>query len=176
MMMEIGEKTREIESRGVVSFRAVRPEDEAFLLEVYGSTRAEELALTGWDPEQRDAFLKMQLDAQHVHYRGQYPSAQYLVVLLDSGPVGRLYLADKDSEIRILDVTILPEYRGAGIGTALVRDLMALSAAAGKPLTIYVETFNRSLGLFERLGFVRSGEAGYSLLLQWNPRTAAQVT
>src|SRR5215471_9771371 len=176
MMMEIGEKAIEIESRGVVSFRPVEADDGPFLLEVYGSTRAEELALTGWEQQQRDAFLKMQLDAQHVHYRGQYPSAQYIVVLLDGSRVGRLYIADRDSEIRILDVTILPEYRGAGIGTALVRHLMALSSAAGKPLTIYVETFNRSLGLFERLGFVRSGENGYSLLLQWNPQAAAHVT
>ena len=176
MLIEIGEKTIEVAGRGVVSFRAVLPEDSQFLLAVYGSTRLEELALTNWDQQQRDAFLKMQLDAQHVHYRGQYPSAQYLLVLLNGRHIGRLYIADKGSEIRILDVTILPEYRGSGIGTALVLHLMTYSSAVGKPLSIYVETFNRSLGLFERLGFVRSGEAGYSLLLQWNPRTAAQVT
>ena len=174
--MDIEGKTIEVDGRGVVTFRAVLPEDSQFLLEVYGCTRAEELALTGWGSEQRDAFLKMQLDAQHVHYRGQYPSARYLLVLLDGNPVGRLYLADKDSEIRILDVTILPDYRGAGIGTALVHHLMTISSGAGKPLSIYVETFNRSLGLFERLGFVRSGENGYSLLLQWNPQAAALIT
>ena len=174
--MEIGDRAIKHNGRGVVSFRAVLPEDSQFLLAVYGSTRAEELALTNWNQQQRDAFLKMQLDAQHVHYRGQYPAAQYLLVLLDTTPVGRLYIADKDTEIRILDVTILPEYRDCGIGTALVQDLMAHSSATGKLLSIYVETFNRSLGLFERLGFVRSGENGYSLLLQWNPQTAAHAT
>src|SRR5262247_3015820 len=71
MLIEIGERSIEIEGRRVVSFRAVGPEDEPFLMEVYGSTRAEELALTGWDEQQRGAFLKMQLDAQHVHYRGK---------------------------------------------------------------------------------------------------------
>ena len=173
-MFEIREKAIEIEGGRVVSFRAVGPEDEPFLLEVYGSTRSEELALTGWDEQQRAAFLKMQLDAQHVHYRGQYPDAEYLVILVDGIGVGRLYLAETADEIRILDITVLPENRGAGVGTAIVQELMRASAASGKALGIYVESFNRSLGLFERLGFVRSGENGYSYLLRWSGETASQ--
>jgi GNAT superfamily N-acetyltransferase len=156
----------------ILSFRAVVGEDGPFLLEVYGSTRDEELALTNWDEQQRYAFLKMQLDAQHIHYRGQYLTAEYLLILLDGNPVGRLYIADIQNEIRIMDVTVLPAHRGTGIGTALVKDLMVLSSEKRKPLAIYVESFNRSLGLFERMGFVRSGENGYSLLLRWSPETA----
>jgi ribosomal protein S18 acetylase RimI-like enzyme len=164
-----------LDASRILSFRAVVGEDGPFLLEVYGSTRDEELALTNWDEQQRHAFLKMQLEAQHLHYRGQYPSAEYLVILLDGSPIGRLYLADTQSETRIMDLTVLPRYRGTGVGTALVKDLMVLSSERRKPLGIYVESFNRSLGLFERMGFVRSGENGYSLLMRWTPEAAAST-
>jgi len=159
----------------VVTFREVVAEDTPLLLEVYGSTRLDELALTNWDEQQRHAFLKMQLDAQHLHYRGHYPVAQYLVILVDGLAAGRLYVAETSEEIRILDITVLPEYRGSGIGTAIIKELMPIAAATGKPLGIYVESFSRSLGLFERLGFVRSGEIGYSFLLRWGAGTASQT-
>jgi GNAT superfamily N-acetyltransferase len=172
MTFEIGEKAIAIDGRGVVSFRPVRPEDEPFLLEVYGTTRAEELALTGWDHQQRGIFLKMQLDAQHAHYQGQYPGAEYLVILIDGAEAGRLYLAEREDEIRILDITVLPDMRGGGIGTAIIEQLKPIAGARGKDLGIYVENFNRSLGLFERLGFVRSGENGYSFLMRWSAAAA----
>lgn len=173
--MGIETKSIELDADRVLTFRPVGPADEPFLLAVYASTREEELALTGWTDQQRNAFLKMQFDAQHVHYRGQYPAARYLIIQLNQNPVGRIYIAETDDEIRVLDVTVLPEYRGGGIGTAIIRQLMQTAAAAGKPLGIYVETYNRSLGLFERLGFVRSGEAGYSFLMLWSPVTASQT-
>lgn len=169
--MEIGSKVIGIDGGRVVSFRPVGapigPEDEQFLLGVYGSTREDELALTNWDEQQRRTFLKMQLDAQHVHYRGQYPAAEYLVILVDGVAVGRLYVAETREEVRILDITVLPEYRGGGIGIAIVKELMPIAGSKGKPLGIYVESFNRSLGLFERLGFVKTAENGYSFLMHW---------
>jgi len=168
-------KPIELGGEQVITFRPVGPDDEPFLLEVYGSTRDEELALTGWDEQQRGVFLKMQLDAQHVHYRGQYPAAEYLVILMNGDAVGRVYLAQTADEIRILDITVLPEKRGAGIGTAIVEALKPVAEATDKQLGIYVESFNRSLVLFERLGFVRSGENGYSYLMRWRADSAIQT-
>ena len=46
-------------------------------------------------------------------------------------------------EIRIVDIALLPEYRGAGIGTPLLGELEDEAAAAGKPLSIHVERLNR---------------------------------
>jgi ribosomal protein S18 acetylase RimI-like enzyme len=170
--MEIGAKSIAIHGGRVVSFRPVAAGDDPFLLSVYASTREEELALTSWNNEQRAAFISMQFDAQHLHYRGEYPSAEYLLILLNWLPVGRLYIADTQKEIKILDISVLPEHRGAGIGTAIINQLIQQAQARGKALAIYVESFNRSLGLFERLGFVRSGESGYSVLLQWRAESA----
>ena len=150
-----------------ITFRPVEPDDEAFLLKVYGSTRAEELAAVPWSEAQREAFLRMQLDAQHHHYRQRYPEGNYLIILDDDRAVGRLYVARLKEQIRIMDITLLPEERGRGRGTSMLRDLMAEAEKAEKPLRIYVESFNPSLRLFERLGFSKIEEEGFHLLMEW---------
>ena len=152
-----------------ITLRDTRPEDEAFLLRVYTTTRAEEMALVPWDDEQRNSFLAMQCAAQHSHYRHQYPEASYSVILRDNSAVGRLYVMREEHDIRILDITILPEYRNGGAGTSLLQDLLDEAAAAGKRVLIYVETFNPSLRLLERLGFKNIGEEGINFLMEWRP-------
>lgn len=150
-----------------VTLRAVAPGDDAFLLQVYSSTRADEMAQVPWNEAQREAFLRMQFDAQQLHYRTHNPDATHDIILRDGQPIGRLYVARRASEIRILDITILPEHRGTGTGTALIKDLMAEAARANLPLTIYVESFNRSHKLFDRLGFTQIDDDGINHLLQW---------
>ncbi|MGH9242345.1 MAG: hypothetical protein ACRD3G_30220, partial [Vicinamibacterales bacterium] len=90
-----------------LSFRPVRPDDEAFLYEVYASTRREELALTDWDEDKKTRFLQMQFGAQHQYYQDYYPDTDFLIILLDELPVGRLYLARWPGEIRIVDLALL---------------------------------------------------------------------
>ena len=153
-----------------ILLRDVTAEDERFLREVYASTRAMELSLVPWSDEQREAFLKFQFDAQDSYYREQYPKAAYQVVLNDDNPVGRLYVARDPAELKILDITVLPQYRNAGIGTVLLRELMAEAEQAGKNVRIWVEHFNPSQNLFRRLGFSKIEENGYNHLLEWPPR------
>ena len=152
-----------------ITLRPALPEDESFLFEVYASTRAQEMALVPWDDEQRKSFLTMQFAAQHSHYRAQFPQASHSVILRDNSPVGRFYVLREESDIRILDITVLPEYRNGGIGTALLRELLDEAAQAKKRVLIYVETFNPSLRLIERLGFKSIAEEGINFLMEWRP-------
>lgn len=149
------------------TLRAAEPGDTPFLQTVYASTRAEELAATQWSAEQKAAFCQHQFAAQDAHYRQHYPTAVYSVVERQGAPVGRLYVARWEKEIRIMDVTVLPEFRGAGIGSLLIRDLQAEAQAAGKALSIHVEKFNRALNLYERLGFSMKEDKGVYLLMEW---------
>src|SRR5262249_55702303 len=165
--MDIESKQIALEDSRTVTFRPVAPDDEPFLVSVYGSTRTEELSLTDWDEARRDAFVAMQFKAQQSHYREYYPNGQQLIILVNDDAVGRLYVANIKEEIRILDITILPQHRNEGIGTPIVKELMAEAAKIGKPLRIFVESYNRSRLLFERLGFVKIDESGYSYLLEW---------
>src|SRR5262245_36223948 len=151
-----------------VHFRPIRPDDAAFLYEVYASTRTEELALVDWDEAHKAAFLHQQFTAQHQFYQERYTQTDFLLILRDAVPVGRLYVARWQDEIRIVDIALLPPSRNASIGSAILRDLLA-EAAAHKPVRIQVEKFNPALRLYERLGFAPIEDKGVYLFMEWSP-------
>ena len=151
-----------------ITLRPAGPDDYEFLIEVYGSTRAEELALVPWNNEQRDAFVRSQFNAQQEHYLKTYPGATHDIIVSNGRPVGRLYVARLDHEIRIIDITLLPAERNVGIGSYLIKQLLDDAKQTGKMTRIYVEEFNPSLRLFQRLGFSPSEQHGIHLLLQWS--------
>lgn len=141
-----------------------------FLLRLYWTTRADEMAMvTDWTDEQKEQFVRMQFQAQHAWYQEHYGDAQFELILADGIPAGRLYVHRRATEIRLVDISLLPEYRNGGIGTALLRELFAESAAMGKPVTIHVEKYNPAMRLYERLGFVPIADRGVYLLLQRTP-------
>jgi ribosomal protein S18 acetylase RimI-like enzyme len=152
-----------------VALRPAVPEDRPFLFAVYAGTRQEELAVLPWDAAQKDAFLQMQFHAQDTYYRQVYPDAAYLVILHGGEPAGRLYVHRAERELRIIDIALLPEFRGRGLGTGLLRDLLAEGAARRVPVSIYVEQFNPAQRLYRRLGFVTAGQTGIYLLMEWHP-------
>jgi ribosomal protein S18 acetylase RimI-like enzyme len=124
-----------------------------------------------WDDAQKDAFLRMQFDAQDAWWRENYADASFEVILVEGEPAGRLYVHRGESEIRIVDIALLPEHRGGGIGTSLLEDLLAEADAAGKSVTIHVERLNPALRLYERLGFALAEDKGVYLFLERPPRT-----
>lgn len=152
-----------------VMLRPIVPEDEAFLFRVYASTRAAEMALVDWSDVQKEAFLQMQFAAQRRHYQEYYPDATFDVIVFDNRPIGRLYVDRWPAEIRIVDITMLPEARGAGIGTRLLREILAEGERAGKPVSIHVERYNPAIRLYYRLGFAPVDEHGIYFLMQWSP-------
>src|ERR1700704_4763188 len=125
----------------MISLRPITPEDVSFLAGVYASTRAEELAVTGWSEEEKAVFCRRQFDAQSAHYRENYPGASLQIIERDGISIGRLYVAHWEREIRIMDIALLPEYRGSGTGTQLLRELQEEARLSGKSLTIHVERF-----------------------------------
>jgi GNAT superfamily N-acetyltransferase len=152
-----------------VELRPVEPQDKELLFRVFASTRAEELAVVAWDDAQKAAFLRAQFEAQDEWYREHYAEATFDVVLVGGEPGGRLYVHRDESEIRIVDIALLPEHRGGGVGTALLRDLLDEADATGKRVTIHVERFNPALRLYERLGFAVAEDKGVYLLLERLP-------
>ena len=54
-----------------------------------------------------------------------------------------------------IDITLLPEYRQSGIGTAILRGLLAEATRDEKPFRIHVEKFNRAQRLYKRLALPR---------------------
>lgn len=145
--------------------------DQALLLQVYGSTRADELAATGWDASTCAAFVAMQFDAQQRYYQAQFPNADQAVIEWHHPPrmtpVGRLWVDRRADALHILDIALLAPYRGLGLGTQCLRRLMAEARASCLPLTIQVECFNPARRLYGRLGFLPTGEHGLHIAMAW---------
>lgn len=145
--------------------RETKLEDEPFLLEVYASTRFEELEGLGWDDDQKQAFIRMQF-----HSRERcYPRVDDRIILLDGRPVGRMMVDRSEAAILLRDIALLTEYRNAGIGTRLIQDLMKEASSAGKPIELHVLASSPAVRLYERLGFFRNGGDAAYLEMQWKP-------
>jgi len=157
-----------------VSFRPITDEDQPLLERIYASTREDELRMVPWSEAEKEAFLRQQFHAQHTFYQERFAGAEYLIVLVEGEPAGRLYVDRREDEIRIIDIALLPEFRGRGIGGSLLEDLLDEAASVAKPVRIHVERYNRALGLYERLGFRRIGDTGVYYLLEWLPEARSE--
>lgn len=150
-----------------LSYRTAADSDRALLARIYASTRADEVASTGWPAGQQRQFLQMQFDAQDAHYRQHYPDALWLVIQKGIVPAGRLYIEDRERERRIIDIALLPEFRGRGWGEAILRDLMEAAAETGRGVSIHVEKTNPAMRLYRRLGFRTVEDKGVYDLMEW---------
>jgi ribosomal protein S18 acetylase RimI-like enzyme len=113
-----------------------------------------------------DAFVRMQFDLQDRHYLAAFPDAERSIVEQGGRPIGRLYVHRDEDEIRILDVALLPEFRGHGIGGGLLADLVDEGRRSGRPVRIHVESKNPAMSLYERLGFIRVANEGVYVLME----------
>jgi ribosomal protein S18 acetylase RimI-like enzyme len=157
-------------SSGGVSTRPVTPDDHEFLVAVYASTRAAELAQINWDESQKDAFIRWQYEMQKREYDTRYPDARYEVILVDGLPAGRIWVGTDDTQIRLLDIALLTEFQNRGVGSQLLRQLIDEAKRANKPLRHMVFVLNENAYRFyERLGFTTIEDLGGYKHMEWRP-------
>jgi GNAT superfamily N-acetyltransferase len=153
-----------------ISVRPVTAGDEELLLEIYQSSRGDDLRGLGWTEDRIREFLGMQYEAQQRFFESEYKRAADEIILWEGKPAGRLIVERREHEIRCIDVALLPEHRNRGIGTLLIQRLQAEATREKKPLRLQVIRFNRAVNLLERSGFVRISETGTHFQLEWAPR------
>jgi ribosomal protein S18 acetylase RimI-like enzyme len=155
-------------ARAGLTFRPVADADQAFLARVYASTHKQEFADTPIAEVQKAALLLLQFRAQQAHFAKHYPQADRLVIMGGGYDIGRLYIARWPDRHGIIDLTLLPEFRGRGAGGVLLRDLIDEAAAAGSELSVLVEKSNPAMRLLQRLGFVTGEDKGAHDLMRWS--------
>lgn len=149
---------------------AVRPctaDDEAFLYDLYCSTRADEFALAALSDAQKDMFLKMQFYAQQQPFRVYQDVSEHRIILIDEVRAGRILVFRLNDEIRLADIAFLPQYRNRGIGARLIRDLQTEAESVGKPLSLHVAHNNPAHRLYLRLGFMDVEDVGSHIRMEW---------
>src|SRR5947207_962373 len=159
-----------------ITYRPKTHADRPFLSDLYASTRSEEMAMVPWTPEQKAEFLAMQFAAQWSHYEQYYPDADFLVVEAEGRPIGRIYIDRGPDEILLVDIALMPDQRGKGIGRQMMQELLDEAAAAGKNVVIHVERYNPALHLYQRLGFEPVGESGVYYEMRWSSSSRAAIS
>ena len=149
----------------------LRPEtaaDEPFLYQLYATTRDYEMVHVPWDDVQKQAFLRQQCEAQLKHYRLHYRDAEFQIIELDGRPIGRIYVHRGPQYVCLMDIALLREYRGRGIGSELTSELLQQAQAEGKIVTLHVEHMNPARHLYERLGFKMVEDKGIYWKMEWS--------
>jgi GNAT superfamily N-acetyltransferase len=152
-----------------ISFRAAKAEDAVFLLELYKSSRGDDLRGLGWSEDRISEFLEMQYAAQQRFYQNDYPGADDKIILLDGEPAGHLITEGRPDEIQFVEIALMTKHRRAGVGTFVIRGIQDEARRVSKPLRLQVIRFSRAVPLLERLGFVRTSETGTHFQMEWLP-------
>ena len=158
-----------------ITLRPVDETDEDFLIELYKSSRGDDLRGLGWDEDRISEFLEMQYVAQR-NLQDNHEQVSDQLVLLSGKPIGRLSVETRTDEIRCLDLALLAGYRSQGVGTLLIQRLQEQARPANIPLRLQVIRFNRAVNLLERLGFRRTSETGTHFQMEWLPGSVGTPT
>lgn len=158
-----------------ISLRKVNEGDFSFLRKVYRSAREEELSRSGMSEDDKNRFIEFQFNAKHAHYSQAYKDAEFDLILLDNKPAGRLYIWRTETQIRIMDIALLPESQGKGVGTSILKSIILESEKSNKKISIHVEYYNPGLRLYERLGFKKVDDTGIYFYMERIPQQAAEV-
>jgi RimJ/RimL family protein N-acetyltransferase len=155
--------------RQSVTYRPIREDDRPFLAALYASTRADEMQVVPWTEEQKAQFLAMQFHAQTVYYAEHYNVEDFFIIEHDGRAIGRLYLDHQPEDVCIVDIALLPEVRGGGLGTVLLQEILDDAAGKEKTVSIHVEHFNPAKRLYQRFGFEEKGTNGVYHHMIWTP-------
>ena len=158
-----------------ISFRAaVLPDDEPFLENLYASTRDD---LNGFitDKSQLRHLLQMQHKAQQASYLAVFPNAAHDILLLGGKAIGRLIVDRRADAVHGVDLALLPEVRGKGIGTIVLRNLFKECEATRVPLIFHVLKTNPARRLYERLGCIVTGGDITHFSMEWRPEATRNL-
>lgn len=150
---------------GTLHLRPERPEDAAFRFALFCEARPD-LALL--PAALRDGIMQMQLRARDLGHRQQFPQARYDIVALGAEPVGRIAWDQGGGVLHLIDIALIAARRGRGVGTALMRALMAEARAAGCAMRLSVASGNAGAArLYRRLGFATVEERAADAVMEW---------
>jgi ribosomal protein S18 acetylase RimI-like enzyme len=136
-----------------LNLRPTSATDYIFLEHLYASSREQEMSRSGWSTAVIADFLKQQFALQDRYYREHFPDGEFWVVERNAQSVGRLYLHWGEHALQLIDIALMPKHRGAGLGSGLLRDLLARADERGFAVGLHVEAGNPALRLYQRLGF-----------------------
>jgi ribosomal protein S18 acetylase RimI-like enzyme len=144
--------------------RPAIPEDRDFLVDLYVSTREDELPYFG------EALIRMQYEMRQTHYSVRFPQLIPEIIMVAGQRSGAVQVNRSPEEIRLVDIALLPDFRKRGIGSAILTLLIEEAKRNALPLTLTVSKSNvRARRLYERFGFQVTEDLPMDIAMRRNP-------
>lgn len=141
-------------SEGIISLHKVELKHNDFLLKVFKESRPELDYIHGLGEEEKSAIVFQQFTIESQQLMQIYPDAELNIVMLNEEPVGRIYVYHGEKADRIIEIGLLAEYRGKGIGKKLIIEVIKNSKKAGKNVRLQVAWFNeKAYSFYKKVGF-----------------------
>lgn len=94
-------------------------------------------------------------------------SGQASILAVNDQNVGWVHMRESDTEIELCQLHIIPEMQNRGIGSTIVKRFLSRAQTNEKKMTLEVMKNNRARSLYERLGFIQTGENQFKIKLEW---------
>lgn len=150
-----------------IVLRPLEPNEETFWREVFYDSVGKRFSALGLAGEQLNELLAFQFKAQTKDYQTNYKKASNDVILFNGERAGRVIISDEHSDLHLIDISVLSQFRNRGIGTEILQWLFEKSRQTGLPVRFYVEKLNPAFKLYERLGFKIAGDVGTHFEMEW---------
>jgi ribosomal protein S18 acetylase RimI-like enzyme len=142
-----------------IQLREARPADVDFARALYFETmRGMIEPLFGWDQRRQEEGFAEWFDLR-----------QASIIMADRRDVGWMQTRVNEGEVFLGSLYVIPEMQRRGIGTHVLRELIAQSTRSSQPLTLAVMKNNPAIHLYERLGFRLTREDRYKLYMRVDP-------
>ena len=158
----------------ILKMRPADPDDEPFLRKLRAEVDSERLFLHTWSEEDADEAKKLldfQFRAHAHHHKTQDVDQKDVIIEIDGVPAGRFILVQDSYEIRLADIEVARDFRGKGIGAAVINAIKGESTQSKRPIRLMVERMNTALQFYLTLGFVVVEHYDLNLLMEWVPPT-----
>lgn len=153
-----------------ISLVPVQSRHDEFLLQVFKESRIDLAYINGISEEQKSMIILQQYKIEQEQLKQMYPNAKFNIVMMNEKTVGRLYIHNGEISDRILQIGLLEEYRGMGIGKMLVKLVIEDAMKRGKNVQLQVAWFNEAAYRFyEKLGFKIIENNGVAYEMQYMP-------
>jgi len=142
---------------------ALRPatqDDEDFAWQIFKLTMQESIAAVwgGWDDVRWNTF-----------FRRHYQLSLTRIIVVDGRDVGIRRVEERPDEVWLDTVEIAPEQQGRGLGSTIVRAVLADARSRNRAVGLQVNRANRARLLYERLGFIEVGSTDTHHLMRAEP-------
>jgi ribosomal protein S18 acetylase RimI-like enzyme len=139
--------------------------DSEFFMELFGEIKSSELHLHSWPEQIKNQLITMQFHAYEQCIMAEFPNSVDYLIVYQSEKAGRLQLNKNKDGIRLINISLLADYRNKGIGAEIINNIVTEANQKGIPVILEVDKINPAQNLYYRLGFkvIQQDEIKYSM-------------